>query len=174
MEGEGAWMGKAEMTLEEAIKCENRTLPRRVLEYSQVMKKILDSAKNNSEFSVASWDPVAALVDVDNFERVGPFKEVVNWKEYAELLTNWAIRSGWDVRVRRITEQGNLVFLELAEFSTHVDVDDSIFSLSVYEFNDDNQIFHLDIYMQREPRPLPSGTWNVDKQMDRTSGATVV
>jgi hypothetical protein len=159
-------MGKVEITLEEAIQREDRLLSRRVLEYSRVMKKILDSAKDDPQFSVERWGPLAALVDVDNFERVGPFKEVVNWKEYVELLTNWAIRSGWDVRVRRITEHGNLVYLELAEFSTHADVDDSIFSLSVYEFNDDNKISYLDIYMQREQRPLPSGTWNVGNQLD--------
>jgi hypothetical protein len=105
-------------------------------------------------------------VDVENFERVGPFKEVVNWDEYAQLLTNWASKSGWDARVRRITEHGNLVFLELTEYSTHADIDDSIYSLSVYEFNEDNKICHLDIYMQREQIPLPAGTWEVERRVE--------
>jgi hypothetical protein len=154
-------MNKENLTLEEALAQEKGELSQLVLTYSDVMKRILDSAKGNPSFSVASWAPLAELVDVEKFERVGPFKEVVNWQEYAELLTNWSIRSGWDVRVRRITEHDNVVFLELAEFSTHADVDDSIYSLSVYEL-DNKKIRHLDVYMQRENVPLPAGTWEVD------------
>lgn len=39
------------------------------------MKKMVDAAKH-SGFSEASWSPLAALVAVDEFERVGSFLEV--------------------------------------------------------------------------------------------------
>ena len=36
------------------------------------------------------WAPLAELVAVDDFERVGTFLEVQNWSQYTEMLTRWA------------------------------------------------------------------------------------
>lgn len=153
---------KADMTLEEATAQEQGKLSQVVLEFTRVMKDILGSAKNNPNFSVASWAPLARMVDTKNFERVGIFKEVVNWQEYAELLTRWATKSRWDFRIRRITEQPGCVFLELEEFSNYKDSSDAIYSLSVYEFDDGSKLRHLDVYMQRtQGQKFDSETWNV-------------
>ena len=48
-------------------------LSRRVLEYVQVMKQMVDAAKEPG-FSEASWTPLTTLVAVGEFERVGNFR----------------------------------------------------------------------------------------------------
>ena len=78
-------------------------LARKVLEYSLIMKQKVDEAKQPG-FSVDSWAPLAALVDVETFERIGNFKEVMTWPQYVEFLTKWAQGSDWEGSFKRITE----------------------------------------------------------------------
>ena len=122
-------------------------LSRVVLDYSQLMKRLVDSAKQPG-FSVESWSPLAELVAVEEFERVGNFKEVMNWTEYVDFLTNWAPSSEWECSFKRVTESGNTVFLELEERSRTGDFSSVVNSVSVYEFNADGKLRHLDIYLQ--------------------------
>src|SRR3546814_11791873 len=77
------------------------------------MKRIIDSAKEPG-FDESSWGPLAELVDRDAFIRVGPFKDEMTWPEYVAFLTGWAPRRHWECYFRRITEKGNVVFLDLA------------------------------------------------------------
>ena len=127
-------------------------LSRTVLEYSQVMKRLVDGAKQPG-FSVESWSPLVELVAIDEFERVGNFKEVMNWQEYVGFLTNWAMSSEWECSFKRITEAGNVVFLELEERSRIGEYSSVVNSVSVYEFNSNGKIRHIDVYLQME---LPS------------------
>ncbi len=122
-------------------------LSRVVLDYSQLMKRLVDSAKQPG-FSVDSWAPLAELVAVEEFERVGNFKEVMNWEEYVGFLTNWAPSSDWECSFKRITETGNTVFLELEERSRTGEFSSVVNSVSVYEFNEYGKLRHLDIYLQ--------------------------
>lgn len=126
-----------------------------VLEYSQITKRLVDSAKQPG-FTVESWAPLAELIAVDEFVRVGPFKEVMNWDQYAEFLTNWARSSDWDCSFQRITETPELVFLELEERSRVGDFTSVVNTVSIYEFNADNKVRRIAVYLQME---LPdSGT----------------
>lgn len=122
-------------------------LSRKVLDYSQIMKRLVDSAKQPG-FSVESWAPLGALVAVDTFERVGNFKEVMNWHDYVHFLTNWAMAAEWECSFKRITEQGDVVFLELEERSKAGGHDSVVNSVSVYEFDAAGKIRHVDIYLQ--------------------------
>jgi len=124
-------------------------LSRKVLEYSLIMKRLVGEAKQ-PRFSVASWAPLAELVAVDEFERVGNFKEVMNWQDYVSFLTNWAVSSEWDCSFKRITESRGVVFLELEERSKTGDYSSVVNSVSVYEFTDAGKIRHIDIYLQME------------------------
>jgi hypothetical protein len=130
---------------------EHSGLSRRVLEYSVTMKRLVDAAKQPG-FSQESWAPLAAMVAVDDFERVGNFKEVMTWPEYVGFLTGWATAAEWEGSFRRITEAPGLVYLELEERSRYGDSTSVVNSVSVYEFNEEGQIVHLDIYLQM---PLP-------------------
>ncbi len=126
---------------------------RTVLDYSMIVKRFVDEAKTPG-FSVDSWAPLAELVAVDEFERVGAFKEVVKWPDYVDFLTNWATSSEWECSFKRITETAGLVFLELEERSRIGDFSSAVNSLSVYEFTDAGQIRHIDLYLQMTP-PQP-------------------
>lgn len=129
-------------------------LSRTVLGYSDTFKAIIDSAQQPGFFA-ESWAPVAALVDTENFVRVGNFKEVMRWADYIGFLTQWAPHASWECSFKRITESGNTVFLELEERTTMGGVQNAVNSLSVYEFNADGKIHHLDIYLQM-PMPDPA------------------
>jgi hypothetical protein len=123
---------------------------RTVLQYSLITKRLVDEAKKPG-FSVDSWAPLAELLAIDEFERVGAFKEVMAWSDYVNFLTNWAMSSEWECSFKRITESDGRVFLELEERSRVGDFSSVVNSVSVYEFTDDGRIRHIDIYLQMEP-----------------------
>jgi hypothetical protein len=120
---------------------------RAVLEYCMTTKRLVDAAKQPG-FTVKSWLPLADLVATDDFVRIGNFKEVMNWQEYVEFLTNWATSSHWECSFKRITDAGGVVFLELEERSRVGDSRNSVNSMSVYEFDDDGKIGRIDVYLQ--------------------------
>lgn len=122
---------------------------RAVLEYSQVTRRLVDTAKQPG-FTVESWAPLAELIAVDEFVRVGPFKEVMNWDQYTEFLTNWAKSADWDCSFQRVTETPDVVFLELEERSRVGDFSSVVNTVSVYEFNEDNKIRRIAVYLQME------------------------
>ncbi|WP_106400272.1 hypothetical protein [Actinocorallia populi] len=126
---------------------EHTGLSRKVLEYGLTTKHLVDRAKNPG-FSAADWAPLAELVAVEEFERVGNFKEVMNWAEYVEFLTGWATSAEWECSFKRITERPGLVFLELEERSEVGDYKSVVNSVSVYEFDEAGKIRHIDVYLQ--------------------------
>jgi hypothetical protein len=128
-------------------------LSRKVLDYSLLMKSLVDRAKQPG-FSEQSWAPLAELVATDEFERVGNFKEVMSWPDYVAFLTGWAMSSEWEGSFKRVTEKANLVFLELEERSKIGTHSSTVNSVSVYDFNPGGKIRHLDIYLQM-PMPNP-------------------
>ena len=131
---------------------------RAVLDYSRTMSRLVKSAKA-PQFSVQSWAPLVDLVAVDDFVRIGPFKEVMNWDEYVEFLTNWAKSSEWDCSFKRISEAGDVVLLELEERSRIGDFSSVVNSASVFEFNADGKISYIAVYLQMQlpdSAPLPS------------------
>ena len=132
-------------------------LSRKVLEWGLITKRLVDSAKQPG-FSVESWAPIKDMVAVDEFERVGNFKEVMDWNEYVGFLTKWAPRSDWECSFKRITERPDgVVLLELEERMGGSAVN----SVSVYEFKADGKVRHLDIYLQ-----MPAPTREVLKHYE--------
>jgi hypothetical protein len=128
-------------------------LARKVLEYGLLMKRLVDEAKRPG-FSESSWAPLAELVAVDEFERVGNFLEVMRWPAYVAFLTKWATSSDWECSFKRITENNGVVFLELEERSRIGEHRSVVNSMSVYEFNGAGKLQHLDIYLQMKmPEP---------------------
>jgi hypothetical protein len=134
-------------------------LSRIVLEYSMAMKQLVDAAKQPG-FTVDSWGPLAEHVATDAFVRVGAFKEVVDWKQYVAILTQWAVGAEWDCSFKRITEVPGRVYLELEERSGGGASMDVVNSMSVYEFNADSKLVHLDIYLQREMLHTDMSGWD--------------
>ncbi|MFC5751341.1 hypothetical protein [Actinomadura rugatobispora] len=125
---------------------------RTVLEYGMTTKRIVDGAKRPG-FTAGDWAPLAALVAVEEFERVGTFKEVMTWEEYVGFLTGWAPSAEWACLFRRITETPDRIFLELEERSTVGGHESVANSVSVYEFDGTGKIRHIDVYLQMAPPP---------------------
>ena len=94
MSGEGRGVGVTALRKVEDIIGSHAGPSRTVLQYSVVTKHLVDEAKNPG-FSVDNFGPLAELVSVDEFERVGAFKEVMKWPDYVGFLTNWATTSEW-------------------------------------------------------------------------------
>lgn len=129
---------------------------RAVLDYSRIMHRLVKEAKAPG-FSTANWAPLAELIATDEFVRIGPFKDAMNWTEYVEFLTGWATSSDWDCSFKRITETPEVTFLELEERSQIGDFSSVVNSTSVYEFNADNKIRFIAVYLQMElPGVMPS------------------
>jgi len=127
------------------------TLAQRVLDFEATVKRLVKAAKDPG-FTAAGWAPLAEFVAVREFERVGTWMEVMNWQQYTEFMTQWASSSmGFDTVLRRISELPGLVYLELEERHTRPGGVAVVNSLSVYEFNADGKIKHLDVYLQ-QPR----------------------
>jgi hypothetical protein len=122
-------------------------LTRKVLDYEQAMKRLVPAIT-----APADWGPLAEFVAVDEFERVGTFLEVQNWQQYTEMLTQWASATEtFETTVRRISELPGLVYFEIEERhfrggNVHV-----VNSMTVFEFDEDGKIRHLDVYLQ-QPR----------------------
>lgn len=126
---------------------------RAVLEYALTTERIVKQAKEPG-FSSDSWQPLAEMVDTDNFARIGNFKEQMDWPAYVQFLTDWAPTAQWECSFKRITEHDSTVFLELEERTRMGDYHNVVNSMSVYEFNSEGKIQHIDVYLQMELPPV--------------------
>ena len=122
-------------------------LTRKVLEYERAMRRLVPLAK-----SAADWAPLTEFVAVDDFERVGTWLESMNWAQYLDMLTQWASATAvFETTVRRISELSHLVYFEIEERHHRGDDVAVVNSMTVFEFDDDERIRRLDVYLQ-QPR----------------------
>jgi hypothetical protein len=120
-------------------------LTRAVLAFEEAIKRGVSSAKRQPD-----WTELADLVALDEFERIGAWLEVMNWKQYVEMLTRWASATdGFETSLRRVSELPGRVYFEIEERHFRGDSADVVNSLTVFEFNPDGKIRHLDVYLQR-------------------------
>jgi len=140
------------MTIADAQAHVTGRLARIALEYAAIYGRVVPLAREPG-FGEDAWAPLEALIAVDEFERVGLQKEVMDWPAYRAALTAFARSGDWEGTFRRVTELGELVFLELGERLTKGGRVTEINSLSVFEFDEADKIRHLDIYVQQEPAP---------------------
>jgi len=124
-------------------------LTRVVIEYDRTMQRLVPWAK-----STADWAPLAELVAVDEFRRVGCFLEVQNWQQYLEMLQQWAsAAAGFETTVRRISELPGLVYYEVEERHVRKGGGGNVVnSMTAFGFNAAGKIDRLNVYLQQ---PLP-------------------
>ena len=120
-------------------------LTTKVLEYDKAVKRLVQAGK-----APGDWAPLAEFVAVDEFERVGTFLEVQDWQQYTEMLTKWASATdSFESTVRRISEFGSLVFFEIEERHFRGGNVNVVNSMTVFGFNEEGKIRHLDVYLQQ-------------------------
>jgi hypothetical protein len=126
---------------------ETGPLTRRVLEYDEAMRRLVPEAEGPDDFA-----PLAEFVAIDEFARVGTFLEVQDWRQYTEMLAKWATATDtFETTVRRISELPGLVFYEIEERHHRGENVHVVNSMTVFAFDDDGKIRHLDVYLQ-QPR----------------------
>ncbi len=120
-------------------------LTRKVLDYTQAMQRLVPGIT-----APADWDPLVEFVAVDDFERVGTFLEVQDWQQYTEMLTGWASATErFETTVRRISELGDLVYFEIEERHFRGGGAHVVNSMTVFAFDENGKIRHLDVYLQQ-------------------------
>jgi hypothetical protein len=120
-------------------------LTQRVLEYDRAMQRLVAEVRDP-----ADWAPLTEFVAVQDFERVGTFLEVQSWNEYTEMLTRWAsAMESFETTVRRISETGALVYYEIEERHFRGDNVNVINSMTVFEFDENDMIRRLNVYLQQ-------------------------
>jgi hypothetical protein len=122
-------------------------LSAKVFEYEKIVKDLVARAKQPG-YTRDDWAPLTEMIAVDDFERIGIWREKMAWEAYLDFMVPWAESKDFDTRLRRITELGNLVFFEIEEHHIRDGGFTIVNSMNVYEFNDDRKIQHLDVYLQ--------------------------
>ncbi len=125
-------------------------LTRQVIAYGEAFEHVIAALKQGGAGG-ADWAGLEALVDAAAFERVGMFLtaevETIDWPTYRRYISQYGHMTGWDGKLRRITESGNVVFQELEERNTRAGVTDISNTVTVFEFNAAGRIVHLDVYV---------------------------
>ena len=123
-------------------------LSRKVLDYSDLHEKLVQDSKSEG-FDSASWKDLEQYVDPSEFERTGTFKEVIDWQQYLQMLSEFGSAASWEGTFKSITESGNTVYLELEERCGQPNgALDVVNTCSVFRFNDAGKLVRLAIYMQ--------------------------
>lgn len=122
-------------------------LARRAIDYGRFQKKLMDRSRQAADYSPDEWLGLKDFVS-DGFQRIGNFKEVMNIDDMIRFLQAWAPTQHWEGSFKRVTEQDNVVWLELEERVGEGDQQAAVNSVSVYEFDDAGKIRHLDVYLQ--------------------------
>lgn len=120
---------------------------RTAIEYGMFQKRLMDRSKTAQDYSPDEWLGLKQFV-TDDFERIGNFKEVMTFKDMVGFLQAWAPTQHWEGSFKRVSEFGNVVFLELEERVGEGDEQTAVNSVTVYEFNEAGMIRHLDVYLQ--------------------------
>ncbi len=116
---------------------------RLAMAYGDTMARIVNG-------SGETFDAVAALIDPVRFVRRGNERDQpMDWPSYRAMLEHWNGGSGkYEKHLHRATEAGNVVYLDLDEFSTAKDGSvSSLRSVSIYEFDEGDRIIAVDVCM---------------------------
>jgi hypothetical protein len=120
-------------------------LTRKVMQYQDTVRQLVPTVKTPED-----WAPLASLIAIDRFERIGTFLEVQTWRQYTEMLTGWAQSvDSFETTVRRVSELPERVYFEIEERHFLGDNAHVVNSMTVFEFDTDAKICHIDVYLQQ-------------------------
>lgn len=130
----------------------NSVLYDKVRHFTDTIEHLVPAAKEPG-FSRERWAPLTELVATDRFERVGIWREVMDWEAYLDFLTGFAAAKGFESTVRRVTECSNIVFYEIEERHIKDGRVNVVNSMNAFEFDDEGLICRLDVYIQGVVEP---------------------
>ena len=123
-------------------------LAKKVISYQDTIKGLVLSAKTPEDWVA----PLGEFIAVDRFERIGPFLDVQNFTQYTEMVNGWAqVTEAFETTVRRIAELPHRVYFEVEERHQVADNKIVVNSMSVFEFDEDGKVCHLDVFLQQPP-----------------------
>jgi hypothetical protein len=123
-------------------------LTKKVIAYQDTVKGLVSSATTPQDWVA----PLGEFIAADEFERTGPFLDVQNFTQYTEMVNGWAQGTqDFDTTVRRVSELPLRVYFEVEERHQIGDTNLVVNSMSVFEFNDDEKIRRLDVFLQQPP-----------------------
>lgn len=102
-----------------------------------------------TEITAVDFDPIAELIATDEFNRTGVFKDEADWPLCLEKYVQFGGTSLWSGKLRFINVVDNIVFQELEETITRPHGENVIYTMSVFEFNDEDKVKALRVYMQQ-------------------------
>ncbi len=112
--------------------------------YAEICRQTQDRPCTEADF-----DPIRALIATDVFTRIGVYKDEADWTLCLEKYLQFAGTSLWSGKLRYIHALDNVVFQELEETITRPQGENVIYTMSVFEFNDDDKVTALRVYMQQ-------------------------
>lgn len=114
--------------------------------YAQICER-----SQRGRITAADFEPIAELVATNEFSRIGIYKDEADWPLCLEKYVKFAGTSRWTGKLRYINTVGNFVFQELEETITRPQGENVIYTMSVYEFNAEDKVTALRVYMQQAP-----------------------
>ncbi|MBX7446918.1 hypothetical protein GR927_02850 [Mycolicibacterium sp. 3033] len=122
-------------------------LTQKVIEYQNTVRALVPKVKSPQD-----WAPLGEFLAIDEFERMGPFLDVQNWPQYAEMVNGWAQGvKAFETTVRRISELPDRVYFEVEERHLYGEDWLVVNSMNVFEFDSEGKVRHLDVYLQSPP-----------------------
>jgi hypothetical protein len=120
-------------------------LAQKVIQYQDTVRELVPTVKTAED-----WAPLGALIDTQQFERVGTFMEVQDWQQYTEMLTGWAQSvDSFDTTVKRVSELDDLVYFEIEERHYFGDKAHVVNSLTVFQFGANGKIANVAVFLQQ-------------------------
>jgi hypothetical protein len=128
-----------------SVMTEYGPLTKKVIQYQDTVRELVPTVTLPGD-----WGPLGEFIAIDRFERIGTFLEVQDWKQYTEMLTGWAQSvDSFDTTVRRVSELPSLVYFEIEERHFFGGNPHVVNSLTVFEFDEDEKIIHIDVFLQQ-------------------------
>ena len=121
-----------------------------VLQLVEIMQDLVDRGMRSSDVSAADWDRLHAVVAPEQFQRIGPFHDTLDWQGYTRMLSQWVnATEGWRPVVREMWEMPGAVFVRCEEMLMQAGTEVPFYSLSSYRFNQAGKIDRILVYMQQ-------------------------
>ena len=120
----------------------------------EITDRLVRQAKQPG-FHEDEWNELVTLFAVEEFRRVAANREARSWHEDIRLLHQFALVAEFNHQIRRITEIGNTVFLDVIETIILKDDRFSVNTLGVIEFDAAGRIRRNTTFQQWDPERVP-------------------